>query len=159
GCKGSLGASSTRSPPLLPGVTAGFAPDPGGLQKKPRRSGASKWEERRPKRDDHSLAESSKCVPIEVAFIPSVRRQMCIANCWAISAVLKHFDENWIGGYKKGVCPFSHPRMRTTLLIITTGEAANQVSYAAETRFACDRDRFACKSFERNWEQMVSSEL
>ena len=77
-------------------------------QKKPRRSGASKWEERRPKRDDHSLAESSKCVPIEVAFIPSVRRQMCIANYWAISAVLKHFDENWIGGYKKGVCPFLH---------------------------------------------------
>jgi hypothetical protein len=87
------------------------------IQKKPRRSGASKWEERRPKRDDHSLAESSKCVPIEVAFIPSVRRQMYIANYWAISAVLKHFDENWIGGYKKGVCPFSHQRMRTTLVI------------------------------------------
>jgi hypothetical protein len=82
---------------------------------------------------------------------------MCIANYWAISAVLKHFDENWIGGYKKGVCPFSHQRMRTTLVIITTAEAANQVSYAAETRFACDRDRFACKSFERNWEQRWSA--
>ncbi len=78
-----------RNYPLLPRVTAGFAPDAGGLQKKPRRSGASKWEERRPKRDDHSLAESSKCVPIEVAFIPSVRRQMCIANYWAISATLR----------------------------------------------------------------------
>ena len=28
-----------------------------------------------------------------------------------------------------------------------------------ETRFACDRDRFACKDFERNWDTMVSSEL
>ena len=56
---------------------------------------------------------------------------MCIANYWAISAVLIHFDENWIGGYKKGVCPFSHQRMRTTLVIITTAEAANQVSYGA----------------------------
>jgi hypothetical protein len=25
--------------------------------------------------------------------------------------------------------------------------------------FACDRDRFACKDFERNWDTMVSSEL
>jgi hypothetical protein len=28
-----------------------------------------------------------------------------------------------------------------------------------ETRFACDRDRFACKNFERNWDTLVSSEL
>jgi hypothetical protein len=28
-----------------------------------------------------------------------------------------------------------------------------------ETQFACDRDRFACKDFERNWDTMVSSEL
>ena len=35
-----------------------------GSPKKPRRSGAAKWEER------HSLAESSKCVQIDVAFIP-----------------------------------------------------------------------------------------
>jgi hypothetical protein len=38
--------------------------------KKPRRSGAAKWEERRPKKDHYSLAESSKCVQIDVAFIP-----------------------------------------------------------------------------------------
>jgi hypothetical protein len=28
-----------------------------------------------------------------------------------------------------------------------------------ETQFACDRNRFACKDFERNWDTMVSSEL
>ena len=28
-----------------------------------------------------------------------------------------------------------------------------------ETQFACDRDRLACKNFERNWDTMVSSEL
>jgi putative DNA primase/helicase len=28
-----------------------------------------------------------------------------------------------------------------------------------ETRFACDRDRFACKNFERTWYTIVSSEL
>src|SRR5215813_7967554 len=39
--------------------------------KEPRRSGAAKWEERRPKKDHHSLAESSKCVQINVAFIPA----------------------------------------------------------------------------------------
>jgi len=39
----------------------------GQAPKKPRRSGAAEWEERRPKRDRDSLAESSKCVQTDVA--------------------------------------------------------------------------------------------
>jgi hypothetical protein len=41
--------------------------------KKPRRSGATKWEETPSQRDHHSLAESSRCVHIDFAFIPHVR--------------------------------------------------------------------------------------
>jgi hypothetical protein len=45
----------------------------GGGNKEPRRSGAAKWEETPSQRDLHSLAESSRCVQLDFAFIPHAR--------------------------------------------------------------------------------------
>jgi hypothetical protein len=41
--------------------------------KKPRRSGAAKWEETPSQRDHHSLAESSRCVQIDFLYFASER--------------------------------------------------------------------------------------